>query len=169
MIESSLMHPWSRRTMIQKIAACALAALALLAAHPGPLPGSERTIEINPFSSTSPSMKASWIRLRGNTRPEARAEYDRGRVEDSLPLDHMLLQLKRGPELEQELDQYIDGLTDKTSPNFRQWLTAAQQAEIYGPAQQDLDTITNWLQLPRVHRRLHLPQSNGHRLFRHGG
>ena len=90
-------------------------------------------------------MKASWIRLRGNTRPEARAEYDRGRVDDNLPLDHMLLQLKRAPELDQELDLYIDGLTDKTSPNFRQWLTAAQQAEIYGLAQQDLNTITRWL------------------------
>jgi len=86
------------------------------------------------------------IRLLGNTRPEANAQNDRGRVEDSFPMEHMLLQLKRAPELEQEFDQYIDSLTDKASPNFHQWILAAEQGEKYGLAQQDLDAITNWLE-----------------------
>jgi subtilase family serine protease len=131
--------------MTQKIAACALAGLALLAARQG-ISQAQANSRNKPILITQPIDESKLIRLRGNTRPEARTEYDRGRVDDGLPLDHMLLQLKRGPELEQELDQYIDGLTDKSSPNFRQWLTAAQQGEMYGLAQQDLDTITSWLQ-----------------------
>jgi subtilase family serine protease len=131
--------------MTQKTAACALAGLALLAAHQG-ISKAQANRRNKPILITQPINESKLIRLRGNTRPEARTEYDRGRVDDSLRLDHMLLQLQRAPELEQELDQYIDGLTDKSSPNFRQWLTAAQQGEMYGLAQQDLNTITSWLQ-----------------------
>ena len=84
--------------------------------------------------------------LAGNTRIEAKARNDRGRVPDEFALDHMLLQLKRPADLERRFDRYIDSLTDKSSPNFRHWLTAAQQGERYGLAQEDLDTITQWLQ-----------------------
>jgi subtilase family serine protease len=53
--------------------------------------------------------------------------------------------LKRAPELEREFDQYIDSLTDKSSPNFHQWIMAAEQGEKYGVSQQDIETITIWL------------------------
>ena len=87
------------------------------------------------------------ITLRGNTRPEAKvAENDRGRVEDAFPMDYMMLQLKRPPELEQEFEQYIDSLTDKSSPNFHHWMMADEQGEKYGLAQEDLDAITGWLE-----------------------
>src|SRR6202008_1282620 len=41
---------------------------------------------------------SSRFALTGNLRPEARPENDRGRVVDSVPLQHMLLLLKRSPE-----------------------------------------------------------------------
>jgi subtilase family serine protease len=85
------------------------------------------------------------VTLAGNTRFEANAHNDRGRAPDGLLLEHMLLQLKRSPELEGQFDQYVESLTDKTSANFRQWITAAEQGEKYGLAQEDLDTITAWL------------------------
>ena len=87
------------------------------------------------------------VTLRGNTRPEARdPRNDRGRVDDDFPMNHMLLQLRRPAELEQEFEGFIDQLTDKTSPNFRQWLLPEQQGELYGPVQADLDTIQEWLE-----------------------
>src|ERR1019366_9273721 len=139
------MNPWSRKTMTQKTAECAMAGLALLAAPQG-ISQAQANSRNKPILITQPIDESKLIRLRGNTRPEARTEYDRGRVDDNLPLDHMLLQLARAPELEQELDQYIDGLTDKSSPNYRKWLTAAQQGEMYGLTQEDLNTVTSWLQ-----------------------
>ena len=86
------------------------------------------------------------VTLAGNTRPEANAKFDRGRVADSYPMEHMMLQLKRSPEQERELRQLIDELTDSSSPNFHQWLTAKEFGERFGLAQQDLDTITRWLE-----------------------
>jgi subtilase family serine protease len=86
------------------------------------------------------------VTLFGNTRASANAANDRGRVVDSLPLEHMLLQLQRPPELEQALEQYMADLQDPNSPGFHQWLTAAQFGEKFGLAQSDLDVITNWLE-----------------------
>jgi subtilase family serine protease len=128
------------------LAALVLAGLALVLAHKGvPRVWAGTGSEGKPVLITAAIDESRLIRLRGNTRPEANAKNDRGRVEDSFPMEHMLLQLKRAPELEQEFDQYIDGLTDKSSPNFRHWMMAAGQGEKYGLAQQDIDSITGWL------------------------
>jgi hypothetical protein len=86
------------------------------------------------------------VTLAGNTRPEANKQNDRGLVTDNLAMDHMLLQLKRSAEQEQELGQYIDELQDPSSPNFHQWLTAKEYGERFGLATQDLNTITRWLE-----------------------
>src|SRR6266566_3888283 len=84
--------------------------------------------------------------LGGNTRPEAKAENDGGTVADGFVLEHMLLQLKRSPEQELALQQFIDELHTKGSPNFHHWLTATEFGERFGLSQQDLDTITAWLE-----------------------
>ena len=87
------------------------------------------------------------VTLAGNTRPEARTRAnDRGIVPDSFVMEHMFLQLRRPPVLEAEFVQRISQMHDKTSPNFRQWMTPKQIGDEYGPAQQDLDTIKSWLQ-----------------------
>jgi subtilase family serine protease len=86
------------------------------------------------------------VTLAGNTRPEAIPENDRGPVAENLLLEHMLLQLKRSPEQEQALQKFIGQQYDHKSPNFHQWLSAEQFGQTYGLAQQDLDTITRWLQ-----------------------
>ena len=85
-------------------------------------------------------------RLTGNTRPEAIAANDRGLVADDLAMDHMLLQLRRSPEQEQAIQQFVDQLHDPQSPNFHQWLTAEQIAKRYAPAQEDVDKVTAWLE-----------------------
>ncbi len=84
--------------------------------------------------------------LGGNTRPEAKAENDRGTVAAGFVMEHMLLQLKRSPEQELALQQFIDELHTKGSPNFHHWLTAAEFGERFGLSQQDLDAITVWLE-----------------------
>src|ERR1700679_3792539 len=83
--------------------------------------------------------------LEGNTRPEANALNDRGIVADDFKMDHMLLQLKRSPEREAALKQYIDELHNPKSANFHKWLTPDQFAEHYGIAQEDVATVKNWL------------------------
>ena len=85
-------------------------------------------------------------RLAGNTRPEANAANDRGRAADDLVLDHMLLQLKRTPERQQELDQLIGALHDKKSPSFHHWLTAREFGSRFGASAEDIAAVSAWLQ-----------------------
>jgi subtilase family serine protease len=85
------------------------------------------------------------VTLRGNTRPEANSANDRGQVPKDFKLEHMLLQLRRPPELQQQYDDFVEGLTQHTSPNFHQWLTPTQVGENYGLSDSDLNHIEFWL------------------------
>jgi subtilase family serine protease len=85
--------------------------------------------------------------LAGNTRPEANEANDRGMVSDDFRLDHMLLQLKRSPEREAALQQYIDDLHNPQSADYHKWLTPEQFAAHYGVAKEDVDAVTAWLKL----------------------
>ncbi len=83
--------------------------------------------------------------LRGNTHPLARAEYDRGLVADAQPLNRMLLLLQRGPDQEAALQQFLDDQQNKLSPNYHHWLTPEQFGKQYGPADADIQSVTQWL------------------------
>ena len=83
--------------------------------------------------------------LKHNTYPLARAEFDRGPAPASLPMENMLLVLKRSPEQEAALDKLMSQQLDKSSPNFHKWLTPVQFGQQFGPAEQDIQTITSWL------------------------
>ena len=89
----------------------------------------------------------TYVPLSGNTRPEARnfANY-RGPAAAELPIDHMFLFLQRSPEQEQAVDQFINSLNDRKSPNFHQWLTPEEYGERFGVAEEDIQQVTNWLQ-----------------------
>ena len=85
------------------------------------------------------------VTLSNNTRPEAIADNDLGRVPDEFLMEHMLLQLKRSPEREAALEGYIAALHDSASPDFHKWLTPADFNLYYGVAQADVDVVTGWL------------------------
>lgn len=85
------------------------------------------------------------VELKNNTRPEATAANDRGAVSPDFALNHMQLQLKRSPERESALTQYIEQLENPKSANFHKWVTASQFADSYGVASEDVATVTAWL------------------------
>ncbi|PYT79659.1 MAG: hypothetical protein DMG40_15005 [Acidobacteria bacterium] len=89
--------------------------------------------------------EAKLVTLRGNVRPEVNTVNDRGAVSENFAMEHMLLQLQRPPELEKELQQFIEDLYDPKSPNFHKWITAQQFGQRFGVAQQDIDALTRWL------------------------
>jgi len=93
----------------------------------------------------SPIDAAQLVTLAGNTRPEATAANDQGAVSDSLALGHLFLQLKRSPERETALEQYIAAVHDPKSSEFHQWLTPAEFAEHYGVDSQDVAKVSAWL------------------------
>src|SRR6202167_1296847 len=91
-------------------------------------------------------VETNLVTLSGNTRPEANAANDRGRVADNLAMPHMLLQLRRPAAQEQALVTLIDQLHDRKSPNYHHWLSAAEVGAQFGPVASDIQTITGWLQ-----------------------
>src|SRR5581483_3378159 len=90
--------------------------------------------------------EARRVTLNGNTRPEVKTGTDMGQVEDDLAVDHMLLQLRRAPEQEQALEARMQRMHDPSSPDFHHWMTAAEFGSVYGPAEEDIEKITAWLQ-----------------------
>ncbi len=84
-------------------------------------------------------------RLHGNVHPLARAQYDQGAVADSQPMHRMLLLLQRSPAQEAALKRLVDNQQSSASANYHQWLTPQQFGQQFGPADADIQTVTDWL------------------------
>ncbi|HZC25164.1 MAG TPA: S53 family peptidase, partial [Candidatus Binatia bacterium] len=84
--------------------------------------------------------------LQGNTHPLARAEFDLGTAPASLPMQRMLLVLKRSPQQESTLAKLLDDQQDKNSPNYHKWVSPEQFGKQFGPTDNDMQVITSWLQ-----------------------
>jgi len=85
------------------------------------------------------------VTLSGNVHPLARAEFDRGAVDNGLPMTRMLLLLKRSEDQEAALQTYMEQQQDKNSANHHVWLTPQQFGAQYGPADADTQAVTQWL------------------------
>jgi hypothetical protein len=83
--------------------------------------------------------------IRGNTHPLTAAVNDRGAVPPDQPMERMLLLLRRSPEREAALEQFLAAQQDPKSLMFHQWLTPQQFGANFGPAPEDLQAILSWL------------------------
>jgi subtilase family serine protease len=89
---------------------------------------------------------AHTVTLFGNTRPEAKLTNDRGMLPDSQPIAHMQLLLKRPAETDAALDRLIADQYNRASPRFHQWLTPEEFGASFGPADDDIKAVTDWLE-----------------------
>ena len=85
------------------------------------------------------------VTLRGNTHPLARPEFDQGAAPDNLATERMLLVLKRSTEQETALRKILDAQQTKSSPNYHMWLTPELFGRQFGPADADIQAVTDWL------------------------
>jgi len=76
----------------------------------------------------------------------ARPMFDIGMAPPDLPMDRMLLVLKRDPQQDFTLHRLLDDQQDRNSPIYHQWLTPTQFGARFGASDQDLQLITGWLQ-----------------------
>ena len=84
--------------------------------------------------------------LKGNTHPLARPVFDLGTAPASLPMERMLLVLKRSADQERSLRKLLDDQQDKHSLNYHKWMTPEQFGAQFGPTDADMQTIKSWLQ-----------------------
>src|SRR6266852_2571047 len=131
--------------MVRKWGSLSLVVLAVLIAAPAVNAQVESGLHARPRITQSVD-DMNRVVLEGSTHPEARLANDRGAVANNFAMEHMLLQLKRSPEQEQALQQFLDELHTQGSPNFQHWLTAEEFGDRFGLAKPDLDAVTRWLQ-----------------------
>jgi len=118
----------------------AAATLALTLSNPASA-ATTRTLIVSPVDETK------LVTLTGNTRSAALdPKNDRGPVDDSLQLDHMLLLLQRPAESDAALKSLTDAMHTPGSPEFHKWLSAEELGSRFGLAEGDLQNIAGWLQ-----------------------
>jgi subtilase family serine protease len=83
--------------------------------------------------------------LSGNTHPLARVQYDQGAAPPDLPMNRILLVLKRSADQESALQDLLLQQQVTSSPTYHKWLTPAQFGQQFGPADADIQAVTSWL------------------------
>ncbi|MGH9546750.1 MAG: Ig-like domain repeat protein [Terriglobales bacterium] len=84
--------------------------------------------------------------LKGNVHPLARPQFEVAEAPPNLPMERMLLVLKRSPEQEAALSKLLDDQQDKSSIQYHKWVTPEQFGQQFGPADSDIHAVTSWLQ-----------------------
>ena len=85
------------------------------------------------------------VPLAGNVAYQAQPPYDRGLVEAAMPMNYIVLQTKPSPSQQKELNKLLAQQLDKSSPNYRKWLTPEQYAERFALSPSDMKKIAIWL------------------------
>lgn len=121
-------------------AACIMVGLSFgsMALAASAAPGA-RSLIVDPID------ERSLVAVSGNVRPEATGSNDQGRVEDTMPMEHMQLLLRRSPEREQALNALIEQMHDSTSPEFHHWMTPQEFGAQFGAAPSDIAAVKHWL------------------------
>ena len=98
-----------------------------------------------PSRIPGPIDESKLIALKGNTHRRALARFDVGNAPADLPMQRMVLVLKRSAEQNEELSQLLHDLQDQSSPQYHHWLTPAQFGRRFGPSDDDLQKVSGWL------------------------
>jgi hypothetical protein len=84
--------------------------------------------------------------MHGSRHPLATAFNEIGRVDSGLPMERMMLLLQPSAEQETALAKLVSHQSDKDSADYHRWLSPDDFGARFGPAQQDIDRVTAWLQ-----------------------
>ena len=93
----------------------------------------------------APIDESQRVVLPGNIAPLAQARFDRGPAPGSTPTGRLFLALACSPQQQQALTQFLADLQNPASPNYHHWLSPAQYGALYGPSDDDLQSIESWL------------------------
>jgi subtilase family serine protease len=98
------------------------------------------------------AVDTSKVRALPNHLPQwAKASNSVGLVPADMQLDQMTLLLSRSAQQEQAFDTFLADQQNPASPDFHHWLTPAEVGERFGPSDQDIATVTGWLQSQGLH------------------
>ncbi|MDI3256086.1 MAG: protease pro-enzyme activation domain-containing protein [Bacillota bacterium] len=84
--------------------------------------------------------------LRGSMNPNAKPQFDLGRVSASQRLNGITMYFKPTAEQKAELDEVVKEQQTPGSPNYHKWLTPAEYAARFGLSDGDIAKIKSWLE-----------------------
>jgi subtilase family serine protease len=76
----------------------------------------------------------------------ARPENDLGRADGNRLIERISLNFRPSPAQQQDLDQFLAELADRSSPNYHKYLTPAQFAQRFGMSDNDVNKVTSWIE-----------------------
>ncbi|HWA93257.1 MAG TPA: protease pro-enzyme activation domain-containing protein [Terracidiphilus sp.] len=83
--------------------------------------------------------------LRDHHPAWANPQDEIGPLAPDSPISGLTLVLSRTAEKEAEFKKFLAEQQNPASPQYHHWLTPAEVGERFGPSQQELNSITNWL------------------------
>jgi len=84
--------------------------------------------------------------LKGSLHPQARAQFDAGRMPSNTRLNGVSIVFSRTAAQEDDLKALIAAQQNPASPLFHQWLNPDQFAARFGMAQADIEKVQAWLE-----------------------
>lgn len=90
--------------------------------------------------------EANRVRLQGNVHPMVQPRFDKGEVEESFAAQRLILLLKRSPQQERDLEQFLEESHTQGTANYHKWLTPAEFGKRFGAADSDIAAVRAWLE-----------------------
>jgi subtilase family serine protease len=85
------------------------------------------------------------VKLKGNVHSLAKPEFDLGRADSRRLIQGISFTFRPSPAQQQDLDNFLKELGDRSSPNYHKYLTPKQFGARFGLSQNDIDKATEWL------------------------
>ncbi len=86
------------------------------------------------------------VRLSGTVHALARAENDRGAVEDSFRAERMIVMLKRPAEWEAALQNFLRDAHSASAAGYHKWVSPEEFGARFGARDKDVQQVQAWLQ-----------------------
>jgi len=86
------------------------------------------------------------IRIPYSTHPQAIPAHDAGALDGGVSLERMILVLGATAEQEHQARTLVDSQQTKGSPDFRRWITPEEFGRRFGPSDQEIQEVADWLQ-----------------------
>ena len=100
----------------------------------------------------SERIDSAHVRVLPNHHPLwAASANDAGAVPSNQAFESLTLVLARSPEQEQAFKQFLADQQNPASPDYHHWLTPDEVGQRFGLSDQDIATITGWLQSQGLH------------------
>jgi hypothetical protein len=100
----------------------------------------------SPPRITSAIDNASRVAIPHSTHPLAVPAFDVGPLDGSTPMQRMILMLDGSADQDYQLSVLLDSQQTQASPGYHQWLTPDEFGRQFGPAPQDIQVISGWLE-----------------------